>query len=285
MKKILKPENNIGIILKNCMACMQNPRRGRIAQVKDTIVKKTTEYDDLASSGKLYTIPKHDTVDAIAAKDDMEALYTQKFVPKNEPNREIYDKLILMAPSGKCPYCQQNLAKNLDHFLPKAKYVTYTVTPFNLVPSCSDCNKGKSDMTFESYEKQPFHPYYDCFDDSAWLKAKLVEKEPISFQFYADPPSTLPSEKVKRIKYCFSDDCLGLNNIYKLHAPELYSTCFHRIKILFDKGGKTLAVARLQENIEDEQSTSLNSWKAAMYQAMIDSEWYWETYMPSQKCD
>lgn len=281
MKKISKPENNIEIILKNCIESIQNSRKGRITQVKDTIVKKTTEYDSLATSGQLYTIPIHDTVDSIATKDDMEALYTQKFVPKNQLNRDIYDKLILLAPNGICPYCQQNLAKNLDHFLPKTKYVTYTVTPYNLVPSCTDCNKDKSDSVFNSFDKQPFHPYYDDFDDYVWLKAKLVEEEPISFQFYADPPITLSSEQISRIKYCFSEDGLGLNRIYISHAPGLYRTCFHRIKILFEKGGKALAVERLQENIEDEQANSYNSWKAAMYQAMIDCEWYWETYLPS----
>lgn len=283
MKKLIKPEYDIETILSNCTEHMQSLRKGRITKIKNIIVQKSIEYDCLATLGKLYTIPEHDSVDSIATKDDMEALYTQKFVPKNERNREIYDKLLLLTPNGKCPYCQQNLVKNLDHFLPKTKYVTYTVTPYNLVPSCADCNRDKSNIAFSSYEKQPFHPYYDDFDDSIWLKAKLIEKEPISFQFYADPSENLPFEKAKRILYCFSSDGFALNDIYKLHASELYMTCFHRIKILFEKGGKALAVTRLQENIEDEQVNSINSWKAAMYQAIINSEWYWEKYMPSLK--
>ncbi len=281
MQKIPKPENNIETILDNCTANMQNPRKNRIIQAKDTIVEKTRQYDDLANSGELYTIPKHDMVGSSANKDDMEALYTQKFVPKSEPNRDIYDKLFLLAPYGICPFCQQNPVKNLDHFLPKAKYVTYTVTPYNLVPCCSDCNKDKADSAFDSYEKQPFHPYYDDFDDFVWMKAELIEKEPVSFQFYADPPETFSLEKRNRIRHSFSKDGFGLNDIYRLHASELYRTCFHRIKILFEKGGKDLAVERLRENIEDEQAIAKNSWKAAMYQAMIDSKWYWEIYMPS----
>lgn len=281
MKKIKKPQNNINTILSNCTERMQNSRRYKIEKVKSTIIKQTEMYDTLASEGKLFSISEHDMVDSIADKADMEALYTQKFVPKTEPNRDYYNQLMLLAPSGKCPYCQQNIANNLDHFLPKAKYVTYTVTPYNLVPSCSDCNRDKSASTFNSYLEQPFHPYYDDFDDSLWLKAKLIENVPISFQFYADPPATLSQEKIDRIKLSFSEKGFALNNIYKVHAPELYSTCFHRIKILFDKGGKDLAISRLKENIEDEQSNSVNSWKAAMYQAMIDSEWYWTNYLPN----
>ena len=279
MKKIRKPVNNISTILDNCTNHMNEPRKSKIEQVKPIIISETDRYDTLAERGQLFTIPEHDTVNSIAQKNDMEALYNQKFVPESEANRDYYNQLFLLAPNGKCPYCQQNIVKQLDHFLPKSKYVTFTVTEYNLVPSCSDCNIDKSASTFSSYLEQPFHPYYDDFDDTIWLKAKLIENEPISFQFHADPPDSLSNEKRQRIINNFS--ALKLNDVYKVHAPELYSTCFHRIKKLFDKGGKTLAIKRLTENIEDEQSNSNNSWKAAMYQAMIDSNWYWETYLPN----
>lgn len=94
MKKIRKPENNIESILDNCTISMRNPRKEHIERVKETIIEKTTEYDDLATSGQLYKIPEHDNVDLIATKDDMVALYKQKFVPKEEPNREYYDKIM-----------------------------------------------------------------------------------------------------------------------------------------------------------------------------------------------
>ncbi|WP_234121786.1 HNH endonuclease [Clostridium hydrogenum] len=280
MKKINKPKNDIIVILDNCIANMNNPRKEHIEKVKTSIIEQTTKYDNLATVGQLFTIHEHDNVNHIATKDDMEALYKQKFVPKDQPNREFYDKIMLLAPNGKCPYCKQNIANNLDHFLPKSKYVTFTVTPYNLVPSCSACNTDKLASTFSSYLEQPFHPYYDDFDDSVWLKAKLIENEDVSFQFYADPPSSIDAYKAERIKQSFSIDGFGLNNIYKVHAPEVYQSCFHRIKILFDKGGKSLAVNRLIEYIEDEQSININSWKAAMYQAMINSDWYWDIYLP-----
>lgn len=74
-------------------------------------------------------------------------------------------------------------SKNSGSFLPKSKYVAYTVTPYNLIPACSDCNTGKLDSTFHNRVEEPFHPYYDNFDDCVWLKAKLIEMEPVSFQF------------------------------------------------------------------------------------------------------
>ena len=281
MKKIDKPINNINIILENCIEHMYNPGKRKIEQVKTTIIEQTNKYDELASLGQLFTIHEHYNVDSIASKVDMKKLYEEKFVSKdNKDNREIYNKLMLSAPNGKCPYCEQNIANTLDHFLPKAKYVTFSVTPYNLVPSCSHCNTDKWDVTFNTYLNQPFHPYYDDFDDFVWLKAKLIENEDVSFQFYADPPSFVPTDKAERINKSFSPDGFGLNDIYKVHAAEVYQSCFHRIKILFVKGGKDLAVARLREYIEDENSINVNSWKAAMYQAMIESDWYWEVYLP-----
>ena len=38
---------------------------------------------------------------------------------------------------------------------------------------------------------------------------------------------------------------------------------------------KSIAVGK-----QDEKSISLNSWKTALYQSIIDSEWYWNEYLP-----
>ncbi len=283
MKALSKPNNNIEEILDNCILTLREPRKSRVVNVKDTIIAKSSEYDELATKGNLYKIPIHDNVDNIASKSDMEFLYTSKFVPKTELNRKTYDYIKSMAPNGICPYCQQNQAETVDHFLPKSKYVTYTVSPYNLVPACLHCNKDKSAPTFNSYRKQPFHPYYDDFDDTVWIKARLIERDPISFQFYAEPDSSISRDKAERIKNSFSSDGYSLNDVYKIHAPELFRPCIHRIKILYDQGGRSLATKRLLENIEDERYITINSWKAAMYQAMIDSDWFWTVYLPNKK--
>lgn len=75
------------------------------------------------------------------------------------------DKIILLAHNGRCPYCGQQIVKTLDHYLPKTLYPTYAITPYNLVPSCDACNKIKMTESFDSYEQQTIHPYYDDFTD------------------------------------------------------------------------------------------------------------------------
>lgn len=96
MKKLEKPQFDMETIIDNCLVHMQNPRKKRITLVKEKIKKKTEEYDELAQYGQLHIIPEHDTIDNIATKEDMEALYTQKFVPKNQPNRAFYDEMALL---------------------------------------------------------------------------------------------------------------------------------------------------------------------------------------------
>lgn len=73
-----------------------------------------------------------------------------------------------------------------------------------------------------------------------------------------------------------------LNELYQSHASEEYIACLNRIKRLYKRGGRELAVADLREQIEDKDMIRLNTWQAAMYQAIIDSEWFWDEYLPEK---
>lgn len=68
-----------------------------------------------------------------------------------------------------CPYCNAMLAINvdkkaryqLDHFYPKSRYPYLSISLFNLIPSCNNCNhiKGDKDVTlienFHLYSNKP----------------------------------------------------------------------------------------------------------------------------------
>lgn len=70
-----------------------------------------------------------------------------------------------------CPYCNRHytftiqpndkhgpVRPQFDHFLPKSKYPVTALCFYNLVPSCSECNKLKGEG------KIAIHPYEDSFD-------------------------------------------------------------------------------------------------------------------------
>lgn len=80
-----------------------------------------------------------------------------------------------------CPYCnrmytttlfgENRIRPDFDHFYPQSKYPYLSVSLFNLIPSCSMCNRKKSD-TAEVYSPKKasenmsiIYPYDESFDD------------------------------------------------------------------------------------------------------------------------
>lgn len=80
-----------------------------------------------------------------------------------------------------CPYCnrmytttlfgEEKIRPDFDHFYPKSKYPYLAVSLFNLIPSCSMCNKKKDDKAEVIYENKEnkklsiIYPYDESFDE------------------------------------------------------------------------------------------------------------------------
>lgn len=80
-----------------------------------------------------------------------------------------------------CPYCnrmytttlfgEEKMRPDFDHFYPKSKYPYLAVSLFNLIPSCSMCNKKKGDKAEVIYENEEnknlsiIYPYDESFDE------------------------------------------------------------------------------------------------------------------------
>ena len=86
--------------------------------------------------------------------------------------------------------------------------------------------------------------------------------------------------KKERAKNHFEE--FKLNELYSPYAAEESIECLGRIKRLFKKGGQELAMDELQEDIRTIKEHAMNSWKVAMYQAIRDSSWFWEIYLPNE---
>lgn len=283
MIKLEKPQFDQDKIIEDCILNMRDGTgspKERISASKAEICRKSKGYDELAEEGRLSTLTQNTKIAGGATKDDMIKLYDNKFARKGERGRPYYDAIKLLAPFGRCPFCGQREVKTLDHYLPKSKFPVFAVTPFNLVPSCSDCNHDKLSETFNSYNEETIHPYYDDFTDAVWIKAKLIEEDPVTFEFYVDFPKEWECIKYERAKKHFEK--FNLNDLYKLQACEEFQGCFFRLKRLVEKGGKELAIEHLEESIEEKEHIRLNTWQAAMYDAIIQSDWFWDEYLPNQ---
>lgn len=80
-----------------------------------------------------------------------------------------------------CPYCNRmytttlfgknKIRPDFDHFYPKSEYPYLAVSLFNLIPSCSMCNRKKSDTAEVIHKKEKnenkniIYPYDESFDE------------------------------------------------------------------------------------------------------------------------
>jgi hypothetical protein len=263
-------------------ACTENMRPGtRLSNIKaskSTIEHESLEYDELATHGKLSSISTHELVSGGATKDDMVWLYDTKFV--QDGGRKFYDKIMLLPKNGICPMCGKRTVSTLDHYLPKTKYPTYAVTAFNLLPSCSDCNKAKQTKIITSREEETIHPYYDDFNDEVWIKANIIEEFPIGFNFNVYKPASWTDEKFKRAVNHF--DTFHLNALYSSHAADRFAPYKIQLKRLYSRGGEKAIKEDIEDRSESNKEIRLNSWEAAMYTALLSSSWFFETYIPTE---
>lgn len=278
MIKVKKPYYKHKEILNDCLSNMnQGDRKSRIISSQSAIREESIKYDEIAKDGELSSIIKQNVISGGATKDDMVWLYTHKFV--GGKGRKYYDKLMLLPKNGICPLCGRRTVSTLDHYLPKTQYPIFAITPFNLVATCYDCNKSKSDKLVTTREEEGIHPYYDNFDDDIWIKANLIESFPIGFTFYVDKPDSWDDVKYKRAKNHFNT--LYLNRLYSSNAASEFTSYRYMIKILNKNGGEELIKKDLEAKIDSKRHVWLNSWEAAMYTALMNSEWFFKVYIPS----
>ena len=91
---------------------------------------------------------------------------------RNRYASKIANKLSLKT----CPYCNAMLAITvkgkkarfqLDHFYPKSKYPFLSISFFNLIPCCANCNQAKSDSSVKLGDD--FHLYANHTPENAFL--------------------------------------------------------------------------------------------------------------------
>jgi len=118
-----------------------------------------------------------------------------------------------------CPYCNRNYIFNfeksksleataqLDHFFDKSSYPFFSVSIFNLVPSCQTCNQRKSKIQNDIY-----HPFIESFNDDVKFRLKIKDSK-----FYYDKDS-LEIEIPRNIDKVKSHiETFNIENLYNEH--------------------------------------------------------------------
>lgn len=120
-----------------------------------------------------------------------------------------------------CPYCNRDYINcrrddiagaQLDHFFNKAKYPIFSICLYNIVPSCGNCNRIKSDKP---------NKFVSPFDDTVDWESDIM----FSFK----------PEKSGDHKVCINVTGLLQNNITEMKIDQAYEIHDKEIKELLEK--------------------------------------------------
>lgn len=269
--------------------------RTRLVSIKQELLDKEEIYLTLARKTELHTLSEQyvidvppsagldDSIPKIIDDKEMEKVYSNFLVEGNSEKigRKVYESIKANTYFNLCPYCSHREVKTVDHFLPKSKFMSFAVTPINLVPCCSDCNKDKLDDYNLTEDKMLIHPYFDDISSISWLDCKVNEGIwPITFSFQVENSITDPIIK-SRVNYQFNKLNLG-----KLYADNATREFNKRVKSLvkeYISDPSDRALRFLNDNYESYKFENLNSWQTKMFKALIESKWFLDEALPNLK--
>lgn len=261
-----------GEVFETCISKVRDVAlMAQLQAVRPVVEAEAADYDAKATVAQLYLKNSHDHVGAVSG-DEMVKVYTVRMVPKKSKGRPIYDQIMAAPMHGRCPLCGIGTVNTLDHYLPKTHFPVYSVTPNNLVPACSWCQKAKGEYFTDQEEKQLLHPYFDDIDDEVWLEAEVVAGAPAGFRYFSSPPDHwMPATKGRVVAHLKE---LNLPVLFSSNAGSRLSEIRARLVGLHQKGGEAAVRAYLQEELASIEADHKNSWAAAMYRAAVASDWF-----------
>lgn len=272
MGTLPRPTLDPTVVFRTCVGGVQrNELRSRLSAIVSNVEQAGLAYDDAGTTARFYSLPEHLSVGAVSAAE-LAGVYTLRMARKNSAGRVFYDKLMSVPTNDRCPSCDQRRTATLDHYLPVSKFPVLAVMPANLVPSCSDCNKSKTDYVADNPANQLIHPYFDDFDSGRWLYGQVTEKSPPSIRFFVDPPADWDTTSRHRIKNHFEQ--LKLGRLYAANASDEIASIRSQMIRLAASVGAPAIKRHLEECALSREAASINSWRSATYRALAENNWY-----------
>ncbi|MEH7502914.1 hypothetical protein V7152_13035 [Neobacillus drentensis] len=265
----------------------------RLLSIKSFLIDAQDNYQILGADKSLHTnveqelinIPTDiklcDGIPRTISSAEMEKVYNTYLVDKPESEkigRKVYNSILANTYHNLCPYCSHREVKTVDHYLPKSKFASFAITPINLLPCCSDCNKDKLDDYILNEDKMLIHPYFDDISSHDWLECIVVEDTwPITFSYNVSDTIGDPVLE-SRIKYQFL-----LLNLSKLYADNATREFNKRVKSLvkeYNSNTSNNAINFLDDNLYSYRHDNKNSWQSKMFEALRNSDWFLQSAIP-----
>ena len=268
--KLKKPNFSLKDIYPSCISHYKDPNKEKLMKsIIQKLLVDEKRYLERMKNKELYLEQKNQTHSDKITSQDLIDLYKYKLLKKEYDVREYYD--IIRLSSKVCPFCGKRQTSTVDHFLAKAVYTNFTVTPINLIPCCKDCNTNKNDDDFTEKEKVFFHPYEEDTDSFKWLVAKvLLKSKELVFDFNVTNQN-MDEITYHRIHNQFN--LLKLKNYYEEEANIKFSRTkeFYKLLINHKNGAEELKSHFLTEQIKYSTNENyINSFEYVYYKALIE---------------
>ena len=272
MWAVPRPGFDAGETFMVCIGRIRDRALGlRLRAIRNEIEAAASDYVHLGERCELYLVEQRRLVGDVSSEELVRA-YDGGLARLGHPARVIYDQIRLLPEGDRCPLCDQRNVATLDHFLPKRSYPIYAVIPVNLVGVCSDCNKKKSNLIPTDATDTLLHPYFDDVNDEQWLFARVVEEVPVALTFHVARVDAWDQIKRSRLSHQFS--VLGLAELYASQAARETADIRQNLERHFNVGGSDAVRAELEYQRESRRLNRHNSWQAATYAALAESDWY-----------
>jgi len=250
-----------------CVSTADASMRSRYDNIRPHIAPTEHDFDQAVRSSTLHQFSPSGAV----GKDEMKCLYEDWMVGADGPGRDVYNQLIVSAPSNLCLLCGFGFVGHLDHHLPKSRYPALAVTPLNLVPVCRDCNTFKGQRFPQSADKQMLHPYYDNATAERWLQARVTAYGPL-VEFTAEPPAFYAPALAAKVRHHFNVLKLALR--FSTQASSELTCRRSTFLKIHQSVGATGLQDYLNSEAQDRAIAAPNSWQTATYFALTKSDWF-----------
>lgn len=252
--------------------CIQGTLKyAEYVNIRQNLIDSNNSYINLFQNGEGYKIPKEKNANTNIQYHDLVRLYNDKMLDKKHEARKYYE--YIKNAISHCPFCGVNMVKTLEHFMPKKHYPFYAVSPFNLVPSCWECNLGHgSEIDVTDETTLHLHPYFDNTGGIIWLKAniEIIDSAP-NFIFEVDDTCGLDMILINRLKSHHS--LFNLDLLFSKNAGTEFNGLCHQLIKSFDSGGVDDVVLFLEDMLNSYSHNKWNFWKPPFFKALMNSDW------------
>jgi 5-methylcytosine-specific restriction endonuclease McrA len=280
MHSLRRPATSAESIFSEAVLTVHNKKdRARFAAEIPWLRRVGAAYEAAASSGMLPGLTRSHFNSSTVTVKEMRSFYSYRLRRKTAPQRRLYDELMAAPPHARCPYCGERRVKSLDHYLPLSTFSALSVTPTNLVPACSDCNKAKDDYEPTAGGPALLHPYFDDLDPLPWLQATISPGLPPAVTFRIDRSVfALPSDADRVQKHV---EVFDLFSLFVSHAAQAVDELDMRLPDLYANGGSSDVEQYLLEALRYLPPRPFNVWRRALIAALAKNSWYCDDYAKS----